>query len=61
MNANFGIIAPLQVKVRGGKKARYSAYAERSLSVIDCVADELRMLRKCSSMTLNETKEESRK
>ncbi len=34
MNANFGIIAPMEetVKpVRGGKAARYEAYAERAL------------------------------
>ena len=35
MNANFGIIAPFDKKVKGGKKARNQAYAERSLSVID--------------------------
>ena len=34
MNANFGIIAPLDRKVKGGKKFRNEAYAERSLSVI---------------------------
>ena len=34
MNANFGIIAPLNKKVKGGKKNRYEAYAERALSVI---------------------------
>ena len=45
MNANFGIIAPLGVKVRGGKKARYSAYAERALSVIDGISDTLCGLR----------------
>ena len=32
MNANFGIIAPLPKKVKGGKKARNGAYAERSLA-----------------------------
>lgn len=35
MNANFGIIAPFDKKVKGGKKARNQAYAERSLCVID--------------------------
>ena len=35
MNANFGIIAPLDKKVKGGKKARNGAYAERALAVID--------------------------
>ena len=34
MNANFGIIAPFDKKVKGGKKARNQAYAERSLSEI---------------------------
>lgn len=34
MNANFGIIAPLNKKVKGGKKARNEAYAERSLDII---------------------------
>ncbi|MBR2343832.1 MAG: methylenetetrahydrofolate--tRNA-(uracil(54)-C(5))-methyltransferase (FADH(2)-oxidizing) TrmFO [Clostridia bacterium] len=35
MNANFGIIAPFDKKVKGGKKARNEAYAERSLALID--------------------------
>ena len=34
MNANFGIIAPLGKKVKGGKKYRNEAYAERSISMI---------------------------
>ena len=34
MNANFGIIAPLEKKVKGGKKYRNEAYAERSISMI---------------------------
>ncbi len=34
MNANFGIIAPLGYKVKGGKAARNAAYAERSLLVL---------------------------
>ncbi len=43
MNANFGIIAPLQHKVKGGKKIRNEAYAERALAVIDAfVADVYR-------------------
>ena len=37
MNANFGIIAPLDKKVKGGKKFRNEAYAERSLSIIDSI------------------------
>ena len=35
MNANFGIIAPLDKKVKGGKKFRNEAYAERSLQIIE--------------------------
>ena len=35
MNANFGIIAPLDKKVKGGKKYRNEAYAIRSLAIID--------------------------
>ena len=34
MNANFGIIAPLDKKVKGGKKFRNEAYAVRSLDII---------------------------
>jgi methylenetetrahydrofolate--tRNA-(uracil-5-)-methyltransferase len=34
MNANFGIIAPLEKKVKGGKKFRNEAYASRSLDII---------------------------
>lgn len=35
MNANFGIIAPLPERVKGGKMAKYAVYAERSLSAVD--------------------------
>lgn len=35
MNANFGIIAPLDKKVKGGKKARNEIYSQRSLEIID--------------------------
>ncbi len=34
MNANFGIIASLDKKIKGGKRYRNEAYAERSLNVI---------------------------
>ena len=34
MNANFGIIAPLDKKVKGGKKVRNEAYAERSVQLV---------------------------
>ncbi len=35
MNANFGIIAPFDKKVKGGKRFRNEAYAARSLEIID--------------------------
>ena len=38
MNANFGIIAPLPAKVKGGKTARNEAYAVRAVSEIDEIA-----------------------
>jgi methylenetetrahydrofolate--tRNA-(uracil-5-)-methyltransferase len=31
MNANFGIVEPLENRVKGGKVARYEVYAQRSL------------------------------
>ena len=34
MNANFGIIAPFDKKIKGGKRNRNEAYAERSLDII---------------------------
>ena len=34
MNANFGIIAPLGYKIKGGKRFRNEAYSERSLDII---------------------------
>ena len=34
MNANFGIIAPFDKKIKGGKKVRNAAYAERSALII---------------------------
>jgi folate-dependent tRNA-U54 methylase TrmFO/GidA len=34
MNANFGIIAPLEKKIKGGKKYRNEAYGVRSLDII---------------------------
>ena len=34
MNANFGIIAPFDKKIKGGKKARNEAYGARSLEII---------------------------
>ncbi len=41
MNANFGIIPPLAQKVKGGKKFRNEAYANRALEAIDAVAAQL--------------------
>ena len=41
MNANFGIIAPFDKKVKGGKKARNQAYAERSLAQIEQIVSAL--------------------
>ena len=41
MNANFGIMPPLNVKVRGGKKLRNEAYSERSLSMIPAIREAL--------------------
>jgi folate-dependent tRNA-U54 methylase TrmFO/GidA len=38
MNANFGIIPPLEKKVKGGKAARNDAYAARAIAA----ATELR-------------------
>ena len=35
MNANFGIIAPFEKKIKGGKKARNEAYGVRSLEIIE--------------------------
>ena len=35
MNANFGIIAPHGKKIKGGKRVRNAAYAERSLEIIE--------------------------
>ena len=34
MNANFGIIAPFETKIKGGKRNRNEAYAQRSLDII---------------------------
>ncbi len=37
MNANFGIIKPLQTRVKGGKAARNERLAERSLEILSAV------------------------
>lgn len=41
MNANFGIIAPLEKRVKGGKTARNEAYAVRSLELSSALATAL--------------------
>ena len=38
MNANFGIIPPLDHRVKGGKLARYEVYATRALEAIDSLS-----------------------
>ncbi len=35
MNANFGIIAPFEKKIKGGKRNRNEAYSSRSLTIIN--------------------------
>ena len=40
MNANFGILAPLETKVKGGKQARNEAYAARALEEIDRICQK---------------------
>ena len=37
MNVNFGIIAPLDKKVKGGKAARNEALSQRALSVVEAI------------------------
>ncbi len=39
MNANFGLIAPLENKVKGGKRGRADAFAARSLEYIDGICE----------------------
>ena len=41
MNANFGIVAPLEKKVKGGKKARNEEIAKRALSIIEDLKGEI--------------------
>ncbi len=40
MNANFGIVEPLGYRVKGGKRAKNAALAERSLAEIDKIIKE---------------------
>lgn len=42
MNANFGIVAPLAERVRGGKIARYEVVAKRSLDAVEQLKPTLR-------------------
>ncbi|MBE6614499.1 MAG: methylenetetrahydrofolate--tRNA-(uracil(54)-C(5))-methyltransferase (FADH(2)-oxidizing) TrmFO [Ruminococcaceae bacterium] len=42
MNANFGIVPPLEKKVKGGKRARNEALAARALETVSRTAEELR-------------------
>ncbi|MBR3415458.1 MAG: methylenetetrahydrofolate--tRNA-(uracil(54)-C(5))-methyltransferase (FADH(2)-oxidizing) TrmFO [Clostridia bacterium] len=46
MNANFGVVAPLDHKVKGGKRARNQALAERALDAADRYAEQIKNLRK---------------
>lgn len=41
MNANFGIVAPLDYKVKGGKRARNEETAKRALSTIESLKSEV--------------------
>ncbi|MBQ9703098.1 MAG: methylenetetrahydrofolate--tRNA-(uracil(54)-C(5))-methyltransferase (FADH(2)-oxidizing) TrmFO [Clostridia bacterium] len=41
MNANFGIVAPLDYKVKGGKKARNEEIAKRALKAIEEIKNTL--------------------
>ncbi|MEE1116130.1 MAG: methylenetetrahydrofolate--tRNA-(uracil(54)-C(5))-methyltransferase (FADH(2)-oxidizing) TrmFO, partial [Clostridia bacterium] len=41
MNANFGIVESLGYRVKGGKIAKYTVVAERSLGIIDGIKDKL--------------------
>ncbi len=40
MNANFGIIEPLPARVKGGKRAKYEALAERALAAAEEIKKE---------------------
>lgn len=44
MNANFGILPPLAQKVKGGKKYRNEAYANRALAAADQMNEQLKCL-----------------
>ena len=40
MNANFGIVEPLGVRVKGGKSAKNEALSKRALEEIDSILEE---------------------
>ncbi len=42
MNANFGIIEPLAQRVKGGKRVKYEAFANRALEAVDAIKLEYR-------------------
>ena len=46
MNANFGIIEALPQRVKGGKRAKYEALAERSLKIVDELSLEYGLAKK---------------
>ncbi len=39
MNVNFGIVRPLEVRVKGPKSARYAVVAQRALDTLSAIAD----------------------
>ena len=42
MNANFGIVPPLEAKVRGGKAVRNEAISARALALLAACMDEIK-------------------
>jgi len=42
MNANFGIVSPLDRRVKGGKVARYEVVAERALEAIEPFVSDIK-------------------
>ena len=42
MNANFGIVPPLDKKIRGGKAARNEALSARSLELIEQLKEQIK-------------------
>ncbi len=60
MNANFGIVDPLEQRVRGGKVARYEVVAKRSLEVLEehCEALGLENINGINSINSMDTEKE---